>query len=78
MRAVLQGLDEALVHGMLGPSSPGARLRGDIDPGRTAVTRWLHAQEHVPRTPRKGVWYAVDYDKGGRGIVGSLDCEYLQ
>lgn len=71
----LHGLDEALVLGVLGPSSAWARARRDTRAGRAAVSAWLHAQEHVPLTPRNGIWYVVAYENGGQGIVGSLDCK---
>lgn len=70
---VLNGLDEACQYGLLGPSSDFAKLRQDDTPERHAVTRWLDAQELVPRTPRAGTWLVVSFDDGGEGIVGVDD-----
>jgi len=74
---VLDGLDEAADYALLGPLSAYARETDDDAPPFQAVTNWLDKQEHVPRTPRKGIWLHVNCDDGGSIIVGSLDVEVL-
>ena len=74
---ILDGLDEACQHGMLGPTSAYAQIVGDTTDAHAAVTAWLHGLAQPPRTPRSGRWLAVDLDHGGQVLVGSLDAVYL-
>lgn len=73
VRLVLNGLDEACEHGVLGPDSDYARAVGDTTEAHAAVTAWLEGLERPPRTPRTGQWFVVGLDDGGEVIVGSLD-----
>ena len=76
IKTVLNGLDEACAHKILGPLSAGARMRGDAKPCHAAVSSWLHGLSIPPKTPRNGTWYHVLCDGGGSVVAGELDVEF--